>query len=251
MFFSFNFLFELLLSKNRLAFVMSIPGIVDMVTIVPVFLALQADPASKSPTGFVRLYRVLMLARVRNRDITQCLLITASCTALSASRFKIRLARGQVCFSSEATTSSRENTRFFLGSTDLRAQEIVQLDSRMNSGDTSRCDVLAGYVVLCFRGAPPPFHRIPYVGLRNLSPSSRIKWSKVFCSFNHISPLYQLQNHSPLHGSIVGTVNVLFRFSLLLSRSISLILSLVVSLFLPRLTRPSSIHPSTHRSPIK
>ncbi|CBN74862.1 cation chanel protein, possibly calcium-activated BK potassium channel, alpha subunit [Ectocarpus siliculosus] len=63
-FFSFNFLFELLLSKNRLAFVMSIPGIVDMVTIVPVFLALQADPVSKSPTGFVRLYRVLMLARV-------------------------------------------------------------------------------------------------------------------------------------------------------------------------------------------
>ncbi|CAM9568449.1 unnamed protein product, partial [Ectocarpus sp. 12 AP-2014] len=63
-FFSFDFLFELLLSKNRLAFVMSIPGIVDMVTIVPVFLALQADPVSKSPTGFVRLYRVLMLARV-------------------------------------------------------------------------------------------------------------------------------------------------------------------------------------------
>ncbi|CAM9647012.1 unnamed protein product [Ectocarpus sp. 4 AP-2014] len=63
-FFSFNFLFELLLSKNRLAFVMSIPGIVDMVTIVPVFLALQANPVSKSPTGFVRLYRVLMLARV-------------------------------------------------------------------------------------------------------------------------------------------------------------------------------------------
>ncbi|CAB1121185.1 unnamed protein product [Ectocarpus sp. CCAP 1310/34] len=63
-FFSFNFLFELLLSKNRLAFVMSIPGIVDLVTIVPVFLALQADPVSKSPTGFVRLYRVLMLARV-------------------------------------------------------------------------------------------------------------------------------------------------------------------------------------------
>ncbi|CAM9505092.1 unnamed protein product, partial [Ectocarpus fasciculatus] len=63
-FFTFNFLFELLLSKNRLAFVMSIPGIVDIVTIVPVLLALQADPVSKSPTGFVRLYRVLMLARV-------------------------------------------------------------------------------------------------------------------------------------------------------------------------------------------
>lgn len=64
-FFTFNFLFELLLSKNRLAFVMSIPGIVDIVTIVPVLLALQTDPVTKSPTGFVRLYRVLMLARVR------------------------------------------------------------------------------------------------------------------------------------------------------------------------------------------
>eukprot|EP00752_Nemacystus_decipiens_P006321 g5698.t1 len=63
-FFSFNFLFELLLSKNRWAFVMSILGIVDLVTIVPVFVALSVDPVVKYPTGFVRLYRVLMLARV-------------------------------------------------------------------------------------------------------------------------------------------------------------------------------------------
>lgn len=44
---------------------MSILGIVDLVTIVPVFVALSVDPVVKSPTGFVRLYRVLMLARVR------------------------------------------------------------------------------------------------------------------------------------------------------------------------------------------
>lgn len=65
-FFSFNFVFELLLSKNRWAFVMSILGIVDLVTIVPVFVALSVDPVVKSPTGFVRLYRVLMLGRVRS-----------------------------------------------------------------------------------------------------------------------------------------------------------------------------------------
>lgn len=64
-FFSFNFVFELLLSKNRWAFVMSILGIVDLVTIVPVFVALVTEPLAKSPTGFVRMYRVLMLARVR------------------------------------------------------------------------------------------------------------------------------------------------------------------------------------------
>ncbi len=65
MFFSFNFLFELLLSKNRWVFVMSVLGMVDLVTIVPVFVALSTEPVVKSPTGFVRLYRVLMLARVR------------------------------------------------------------------------------------------------------------------------------------------------------------------------------------------
>eukprot|EP00903_Cladosiphon_okamuranus_P017959 g16523.t1 len=43
---------------------MSILGVVDLVTIVPVFVALFGDPVVKSPTGFVRLYRVLMLARV-------------------------------------------------------------------------------------------------------------------------------------------------------------------------------------------
>lgn len=66
MFFAFNFLLELLLSKNRWAFIMSILGIVDLVTIVPVFVGLSVDPVVKSPTGFVRLYRVLMLARVRS-----------------------------------------------------------------------------------------------------------------------------------------------------------------------------------------
>lgn len=64
-FFAFNFLFELLLSKNRWAFVMSILGIVDLVTIVPVFVALATEPLVKSPTGFVRLHRALMLSRVR------------------------------------------------------------------------------------------------------------------------------------------------------------------------------------------
>lgn len=44
---------------------MSLLGMVDLVTIVPVFVALSTEPIVKSPTGFVRLYRVLMLARVR------------------------------------------------------------------------------------------------------------------------------------------------------------------------------------------
>ena len=89
MFFSFNFLFELLLSKNRWAFVMSILGIVDLVTIVPVFVALSSDPVVKSPTGFVRLYRVLMLARVRISAVP----ILTCCDATSECKQKRRYPR--------------------------------------------------------------------------------------------------------------------------------------------------------------
>lgn len=81
-FFSFNFFFELLLSKNRWVFVMSILGIVDLVTIVPVFVALATEPLVKSPTGFVRLYRVLMLARVRSGVEKAVLFVSCETTVL-------------------------------------------------------------------------------------------------------------------------------------------------------------------------
>lgn len=63
-YFAFNFSFELLISKNRWAHVMSLLGIVDLVTILPIFVAIASDMYEESPTGFVRLYRVLMLPRV-------------------------------------------------------------------------------------------------------------------------------------------------------------------------------------------
>lgn len=68
-FYAFNFVFELLLSKNRVAYVMSLLGIVDLVTTVPVFVTLATGELENSPTGFVRFYRVLMLSRVSKCDV--------------------------------------------------------------------------------------------------------------------------------------------------------------------------------------
>ena len=63
-FYSFNFLFELVLSKNRWVYVCSLLCIVDIATVVPVFLTLAVGDLKNSPTGFVRFYRVVMLSKV-------------------------------------------------------------------------------------------------------------------------------------------------------------------------------------------
>lgn len=89
-FFSFNFLLELLLSKNRWAFIMSILGIVDLVTIVPVFVALAVDPLVKSPTGFVRFYRVLTLTRVRSGACVEFAVMRSN-TTRNTERLRSRL----------------------------------------------------------------------------------------------------------------------------------------------------------------
>lgn len=64
-YFMFNFALELLLSKNRWGHVLSFLGMVDIVTIVPVLITIASEVYQVSPSGFVRLYRVLMLPRVR------------------------------------------------------------------------------------------------------------------------------------------------------------------------------------------
>ena len=64
MFFTFNFFFELFLARNRCAYVFGLLGIVDLVTIVPIFVAMGTGNLKNSPTGFVRFYRLLVLSRV-------------------------------------------------------------------------------------------------------------------------------------------------------------------------------------------
>lgn len=43
---------------------MSLLGVVDIVTIIPVFVVLATGESNNPPTGFVRFYRVLMLSKV-------------------------------------------------------------------------------------------------------------------------------------------------------------------------------------------
>eukprot|EP00904_Undaria_pinnatifida_P008766 jgi/Undpi1/5019/HiC_scaffold_19.g08371.m1 len=63
-FFTYNFFFELVLSNNRWAYIFGLLGIVDLVTIVPIFVAMASGDLENSPTGFVRFYRLLMLSKV-------------------------------------------------------------------------------------------------------------------------------------------------------------------------------------------